>query len=172
MTGYSGHVYNSIDLLERVRFGTGIYIERFQIENPQKHSELNEGFRFGPLLSIGLRSNYIATATITYNWLIYDDYPATDRNFHIVLLTGRYISSNISMFIYTNLYQGTSAANIPLELIYRPVTDENNLYLKLGYDIKSNSEIYLKFGYQQEELFNSNHTFSGIQLLAGFSLKN
>jgi len=173
MRGYSGQLIYSFDLLNRLRMGAGINLEQFYIS--KAHSGLNvdsnSGRQIGPALSIGYHAKYIFTASIIYNWLTYEKYDGNHRNYHILLLLGRYLTAKTTVFFYANLYQGITNSNIPIELRYKPISDENTFYLKLGYDFRSNSELHIKIGYQQEELFNRNNSFSGVQVLLGLSFK-
>lgn len=172
MSGYSARFLTLFDLFQKFRMGAGFYAERFHISseiNEQTPND-NNGLRYGPEFSIGLRSTYIMSITFLYSRQNYDRFVPMDTNYHLIMLLGRYISSNTTLFLFVNLYRGTSSGDIPLNLRYKPISDENYYYLKIGHDLRPHCEIFLKFGYQKEELFIRNGSLSGTKLMAGCTL--
>jgi hypothetical protein len=69
------------------------------------------------------------------------------------------------------LIQDILDSQIPDELTYLPLNNENWIYLKNGYDINLDTELFLKIGYTQDKIFREDITLSGWQLLLGFNYK-
>ncbi len=173
MNGYAVKFASLFDLFDVFRVGTGVYLERFSISatvSDFSYSK-NPGYRYGPELTMRLRSYYIASASILFYRQSYDHHFDPESNIRFIFLFGRYISKRTTLFLYINYYQAQRLSDIPVQLSYKPLTDENTYYLKFGYDVKPSAELYLKAGYQSEELFHTRLTFSGAQLLIGLAAR-
>jgi hypothetical protein len=173
LSGYSLRFSTFFVVVRKVHLSLGLYTERFLIDNELNKAILgrNPGLRYGPEISFSLRSRSILTLSFLYNLQEYDHFSVTDRNYHLILLMGRYLTKRLTLFLYMNLYQGTSSEKIPWELTYKPISDEHYYYMKFGYDLGTKSELYLKLGYQREEFFRTDNSLSGTQLMTGLAFR-
>ena len=64
-----------------------------------------------------------------------------------------------------------SAADI-LPLLYSPIDQENNLYLKVEYDLSEMFSVYIRSGYSKENFFVNDLSYSGWTVLLGLSVGN
>ncbi len=164
----------NVDIGVYTRVAIDVYIERYLIKAQQiadEHRE-NSGYRFGPQLGLQHRSTFILN--LTYHFLfISSELSSKTTLFHgIQCVWGKYLNRKWSLFFFINvLIQDILDSQIPDELTYLPLNNENWIYLKNGYDINLDTELFLKIGYTQDKIFREDITLSGWQLLLGFNYK-
>jgi len=151
-----------------------INIEQFKIKKSYSQDGLthNSGWRIGPKLSFKRRSSHIFN--FSYQLIRHASDIITNDHWEnrIDVLWGKILTKKWSVFFYLN-YQirPDLDENVPIELTYTPVNNENWIHLKAGYDISRKTELYAKFGYTKDELIYNNQDLSGWQFLFGLNLK-
>lgn len=163
-----------------LKFSSGIYIEKFSIIAidrtfyPYKKYS-NIGWRLGPKLSLSFIKGI--AANFEYSFLVHDSkltlFPSYEHWVRVVM--GKMISKNWSVFLLTDYYIRRFKLINPIytesNLIYTPMNLENRIYIKIGFDISSTSEIFFKSGYFKENLYKNNMSFKGWNALIGFEIE-
>jgi len=171
ITGHAGLEYS---FKNKTHLAIQLYLENYMIESEQETvaGKQNNGWRFGPQVELRHRSSYIFN--ITYHFLFVTSQLSTQSTslHRLQLIWGKYFGINWSAFLFINLLlQNSVSDQIPDELVYLPLNNENWLYLKTGYDLNVDTELFLKCGYARDELFNQNLSLSGWQILLGINHK-
>jgi len=162
------------------KMGYGLYLERFDVVYEQHKSfdykNTNNGWRIGPQILLAYLRNW--TVRFEYRFLIHDS-PLTQSFSYdqwLRLLAGKFIFDNLSAFVLVDYYSRNyklkmSAADI-LPLLYSPIDQENNLYLKVEYDLSEMFSVYIRSGYSKENFFVNDLSYSGWTVLLGLSVGN
>ncbi|MGD9900322.1 MAG: hypothetical protein AB7T22_14455, partial [Calditrichaceae bacterium] len=150
-----------------------IYTENYEIqfESTGPEPARNTGWRIGPGFSFHHKSVYYFN--LSYQLILESSELSEEfsREHQIKILWGLFLSKKWSLFFYGDYrYYSDKGKDIPAELSYTPVNNENWYYIKLGYDLDIKKEIYIKTGYSKEDLIYSNRSLSGWQGLLGFNL--
>jgi hypothetical protein len=113
-----------------------------------------------------------------YRFLIhnsqYTSYPSIEN--WLRLVAGKILSEKWSAFVLTDYYfrnfrtKGIAADN--QGLLYTSTNFENRIYLKLGYDIADNIELYIKSGYFDENISVDKYSFEGLDISLGIEIGN
>jgi hypothetical protein len=174
---FETNFFNQIDFL---RIGYGMYIEKFNLSyEKNRQSEFrnsNNGWRIGPQISLNYLKDWIFSAE--YRFLFHNS-QVTERPSYdqwIRLLAGKIFLDDFSFFIladfYLQDYKIKSDSTDILPVLYSPIDQENNLYLKVSYDISDIFSVYIRSGYFKENLFLNNLSFSGWNILLGLEISN
>ncbi|MGE5499914.1 MAG: hypothetical protein ACM3Q2_17710 [Syntrophothermus sp.] len=158
----------------------GAYLEYFSITDHKSFMPSEPrltsagGWRAGPQLGLRYVKDFIAEGS--YRFLLHNsketEFPSFEH--HLKLLAGKMLLSRFSAFIFVNYYyrglkNRKDAKTAPI-FLYTPVNSENTIYLKLGYDLSSTIESYIKYGYANENLFYKEFSLKGWSLLFGIEL--
>lgn len=158
----------------------GIYIERFNIlygqQVPFALNDSNSGWRFGPQVSLNYLRSWVLK--IEYRILSHDS-PLTKQLSYdqwIRVLTGKFILDDLSAFIlidyFSRNYELNSNSSNLLPLLYSPIDQENNLYIKVEYDLNETFSVYVRSGYSKENFFVNDLSISGWNVLLGLGISN
>jgi hypothetical protein len=167
---------NQIDFL---RIGYGVYVERFNLLYEQSQQNLrnsNIGWRVGPQISLNYLRDWIFSAE--YRFLMHYSQTTGTPSYDqwIRLLAGKIFLNNFSFFIladfYLQDYKIRNDSTKILPVLYTPIDQENNFYIKIGYDLSEVFAVYIRSGYFKENLFLNNLSFSGWNILLGIELSN
>ena len=168
-------------LSENLKFGYGMYLEKFSITGRSFNftvvpGEENSGWRFGPEISL----NYLGDEVINleYRFLFhnskYTDSPSIEH--WIRLVAGKLITSHFSTFIlidyYIRNFKYVPDADKYSYLLYTTMNFDNRIFLKLSYEINNNVELYFRSGYFKENLYSNKYNFDGWNALFGIDLSN
>lgn len=175
------NAFLNLSLNPYVNTGPGIYLESFICKSPYstysgQAQGLNKGLRFGPELSFNYLHNYILS--FNYRYLLHkSDLTNFPSGEHLIrFMTGKSIGDNWTIFLladyYTRNFSLKSQSEKDISLLYTPLDLESHIYVKLGYDIKENLEIYTKYGYSAENLYINNNAIKGWNLMLGLALKS
>lgn len=174
-----GKLYQSLN--EFTKFGYGAYLERFIVTGnpPYFYSDPkseNKGWRYGPEFSL----NYLGAGVfnLDYRFLFHNSgfthYPSIEH--WIRLVAGKIISEHLSVFLLIDYYLRNFKYNDNAEkysyLLYTAMNFDNRIYVKLGYDINDNVEVYLRSGYFKENLYGNKLNFDGWNALIGIDVSN
>lgn len=170
LDSYLADIALELQLDRNTYVGMDIIAEKFHITGEPLSTEkrIHQGWRMGPELHSQHKSSFFFN--FTYQLMFhYSNY--TERlnlEHRLQMVWGRFILKNWSTFVYLNfIFRETSGNEVPAELAYSPINNENWYYLKIGYDISSSVEIYNKIGYTKDELIYRDQAISGWQILAG-----
>lgn len=159
----------------------GLYGEYFNIKNryelwSTKAENTDRGWRIGPQLGLKYLKDFIIDCS--YRFIIHNSRETRFLSYEhqIRLLAGKVILPRFSALLlidyYLRNFRIKNAEGVKLTYDYTPINTENNIYFKLGYDIKDNIEIYTRYGYSKENLFNRDFSLNGWSLLIGIELSN
>jgi len=162
------------------KLGYGFYLERFGVDyeqlQPFDFKDSNNGWRIGPQVVLNYLKNWIFR--VEYRFLIHQS-PLTESTSYdqwIRLLAGKIIFNDLSAFIlvdyYSRNYKLNGSASEVFPLLYSPIDQENNLYLKIEYDLNDLFSVYVRSGYSKENFFVNDLSFSGWNVLLGLSIGN
>lgn len=166
-------------LSPEIRFGYGLYLERFFIENKIQLINIltnndNNGWRIGPQLSLNYLGDLIVN--IDYRLLIHEsDYTEYFSYEHWVrLIAGKIFFSDWSAFLlvdYNSFFFKKSEnfveGSTPL---YTPLNLENRIYLKIAYEINESFALYTKSGYFKDNLYEDKFSLEGWNAMIGIEL--
>lgn len=182
MTFVDARAYDLINTF--LKLGYGFYAERFfltgtvyslQAGQPNYEAE-NNGWRIGPHISINYLKDFVVN--FDYRFLIhnsqYTSYPSTENWLRLVV--GKILSEKWSAFLLTDYYfrnfKTKEIAADNQDLLYTSTNFENRIYLKLGYDISNNIELYAKSGYFDENISVDKYSFEGLDVSLGIEIGN
>ncbi|MBD3225640.1 MAG: hypothetical protein GF313_13005 [Caldithrix sp.] len=150
-------------------------VERFHIEErfAPTFSPLNSGWRYGPTIRLHHKSDYLYT--LQYQYIIHSTELSSEfsdeHNFQMVW--GLIFNKKWSFFLYLNYqFRDETKNEVPLNIAYSPINNENWYYLQLGYDILKHLEIYIKAGYMKDDLLYRELAIEESQFLLGFNISN
>lgn len=160
------------------RTGYGLYIEKFLIEretivNYTKRNESNQGFRLGPELEIYYLKDFVINGQYRLLFHFSDKTKSTSYEHWVRLVAGKFLFSGFSTFLlvdyfWRNIKAGDDSNGI--NILYSPFNVENNISLKIGYELSGTFELYLKSGYFRNDIVYNNYTFKGWNFLLGVEL--
>ena len=160
------------------KFGVGAYAEKFQIESdiasslhfPTAH---NSGWRFGPEVSSSYSHHFVVNFNYHYLFHKSDLDQDPDGEQWIQLLLGKLFSSRWSIFFLADYYfrHFPNEPDFDNQLIYLPIDNENNFYLKLEYEMNKTANLFFNFGYSKENLVYENLNLSGFKGTFGLELQ-
>ncbi len=159
----------------------GFYVEKFGVSGngniPSAQSvNSNDGWRYGPQIIF----NYIKYFVINFEYRFLLHNSQMTRNFSyeqlIRLVAGKLLTDKISAFVLADLYfrnfKLNSTGENNLNLLYNSMNIDNRIYLKAGYEISGPVEVYIRTGYQKENLVDNRFSFSGWNTILGIEISN
>lgn len=168
-------------LSEFSKICTGFYVEKFGVSGnvniPSNQSvNSNDGWRYGPQIIF----NYIKYFVINFEYRFLLHKSQMTRNFSyeqlIRLVAGKLLTDKISAFVLADLYfrnfKLNSLGENNLNLLYNSMNIDNRIYLKAAYDISRLVEVYLRTGYQKENLADNRFSYSGWNTILGIEIGN
>jgi hypothetical protein len=160
------------------KIGAGAYTEKFKIKSDittffRFGAAQNSGWRFGPEVSFNYSRHFVVN--INYHFLFHksDLEQDPDNEQWIQLLLGKLLSSRWSIFFLADYYfrHFPEQPDFDNQLIYLPIDNENNFYLKLEYDITKETALFFNFGFSKENLVYQNLNLSGFRGTAGMEFR-
>lgn len=169
------HIYNSY-----FRTGYGLYLEKFTIEgetieNNTKRNESNTGLRLGPEVDIYYLKDFVVNGQYRLLFHFSDFSKSASYEHWVRLVAGKLIFPGFSAFLLVDYYWRKikdSTDSGLINILYSPFNIENNISLKVGYELSDNYELYLKGGYFRNDLVYNNYAFEGWNFLIGIELSN
>lgn len=162
-------------------FGYGIYGEKFSVGAINRtfytyKKDKNHGWRLGPKFSASYVKELILS--FDYRFLLHGSrltsFPSYEHWLRVV--AGKIFAEEWSIFFLADYYTRKFKLNNPTlaesNLLYTPMNLENRIYLKLGYDIASTVEIFLKSGYFSESLYKDNLSLKGWNVMIGVEVES
>ncbi len=147
----------------------GIYLERFSISSALN----NTGWRIGPSFALNYLKDYIFDLQIKF--VLHSSKVTSDFSNETILqlIAGKLLTRDLTLFIMTdyswrNLNYTISENTIPYSLI----DSENNINIKLGYNLSRTSEVYIKGGYFNQDFLERDLSLKGWNIIAGFKFGN
>ena len=171
-----GKIYQSFSPFGKI--GMGVYTEKFKIESDvtnffQFGADQNSGWRFGPEVSLNYSRHFVVN--INYHFLFHESDLAEDPDNEqwIQFLLGKLLSPRWSIFFLADYYfrHFHNQPDFDNQLIYMPIDNENNFYLKLAYDVNKEMTFFLNVGYSKENLVYQNLNLSGYKGTVGVEFK-
>ncbi len=156
------------------KIGIGAYIEKFKIESNiaalfQFGSNQNSGWRLGPEVSFNYSRHFVVNINCHFLFHESDLAEDPDNEQWIQLLLGKLLSSRWSIFFLADYYfrHFSNRPDFNNQLIYLPIDNENNFFMKLAYDIEKEATIFLNLGFSKENLIYRNLNLSGFKGTCG-----
>jgi len=162
-----------------IKFGYGLYLERFFIRNEIHQQNLltmykNNGFRFGPQVSINYIRDFILN--IDYRFLFHEsgftEYFSYEHWIRIV--AGKIFFTDWSAFLLAdyNSFFFRKAENYieGVTPLYTPLNLENRIYLKIAYELNEVFELYTKGGFFKDNLYEDKFSLEGWNAMIGVEL--
>jgi hypothetical protein len=174
LDNYSVSIFTSYQINRSNVISAELSLGSFKIHRRFQADSINanEGIRYGPKVTFNHRSGYILN--FSYQLIRHSSDLLTKNHWEnqLEFLWGKIFARSWSLFFYLNyLFLPDTEQEIPIELTYTPINNENWYHLKLGYDLSKTKEIYLKLGYTRDVLIYNNQDLAGWQFLAGIDFK-
>ncbi len=146
-------------------------LERFRISTRQQ-DRINSGWRAGPEINFHYQAKVFIHSTLRLLYHESDLRKKAGHELQAQIVFGKFLTSRLSLFAYLdyriiNLPQ----SDLPVELLYSSVDNENWYYLKLEFEPLKRLAVYGKAGYFKDNLPRESNTLSGMQVLLGLSWK-
>ncbi|GEM_PF-6381742 len=156
------------------RFNISIGLERFGIQSESvfNQRESNEGWRLSPEIAVSFQKRSVLRFSLRF--VLQADHRSNrqNREWLVQLIYGKLFARRWSFFVYINYRRVEKpSAEVPLELTYSAIDNENWLYAKLGFDLNRQNEFFLKAGYLKDTFPGRGQYFSNRQLLLGWQWK-
>ena len=162
-----------------MKFGYGLYIERFFITNEVELHGINSnyennGWRLGPQLSLNYLKEFIVN--IDYKFLLQDSKFTKDFSFeHLIrVVAGKIFFTDWSTFLLVDYnilsLKKTSDYIEGVTPLYTPLNYENRVYLKIAYELSNNFEIFTKAGYFKDNLYENKFSLEGWNATIGIEI--
>jgi hypothetical protein len=170
-----GKIYKSIS--PHGKIGIGVYAERFKIQSDistffRFGADQNSGWRFGPEVSFNYSRHFVIN--INSHFLFHESDLAEDPDNEqwIQVLLGKLLSSRWSIFLLADYYlrHFPDQPDFDNQLIYLPIDNENNFYLKLEYGISKEIDLFFNLGFSKENLVYQNLNLSGFRGTVGIKI--
>jgi len=171
------NLYNQLNTY--LRLGYGLYAEKFFIKNTieimdTNSNHENNGWRFGPQLSLNYLKNFIIN--IDYKFLLQDS--KFTKNFsyeHLIrIVTGKIFFTDWSAFLLVDYntisLKKTSDYIEGITPLYTPLNYENRIYFKIAYELSNNFEIFTKAGYFKNNLYENKFSLEGWNVTLGIEI--
>lgn len=166
--------------LNYFKIGYGLYIEKFDVTYEQHlsfdYKNNNDGWRIGPQILLAYLKSLIIR--LEYRFLFHDSPLTKSLSYDqwLRLLAGKFVFDDLSVFILIDYYSRNyklekNSADV-LPLLYSPIDQENNLYLKIEYDLSDTFSLYIRSGYSKENFFINDLSYSGWNVLLGLWVGN
>lgn len=166
--------------IKYMRYGLGIYVERFLIRYNMVYNDVfeknsNSGWRIGPSLTFNYLKDFFVK--LDYRFLLHFSQMTTFPSYEqrVRLVSGVIFFTRWSFFLfvdyYTRHFNHNEADKDRLSVFYTPINLENRVYLKLSYDLVKNVEIYIKYGYFKENLIYYTQDLAGLSGVIGFEIR-
>ena len=145
--------------------------ERFRISTRQQ-KRINTGWRAGPEIIFHYQAKVFIHSTLRLLYHYSDLSKKAGRDIQAQIVFGKFLTPRLSLFAYLDyrlIRLGQS--DLPVELLYSAVDNENWYYLKLDFEPLRRFAVYAKAGYFKDSLPRESNTLSGMQVLIGLSWK-
>jgi len=147
----SGHIWKLGFFHEFSNFG-------YQDKERDRHR------RFGPSVEYTHKKNIILNAGYKYGF--YKNNRLNDHQINV--LAGKYLSKKISLFLFAYYLWRLNEDPENDNQAFNPLESYNNISLKIGYDLKKKTHVFVKFLYEEQEIFQLANKVSTFQGLLGF----
>ncbi len=163
-----------------LRFGYGFYVERFTIEgeitnNFIKTKEKITGYRVGPEVELYYLKDFVINGQYRLLQHISNrtEYPSFEHSIRMV--AGKLMANGFSIFLLVDYCLRDikrKEVDERISILYSPFNLENQISLKIGYDLSDTIELYIKGSYFHNDLVYKDYLFEGGNLLLGVELSN
>lgn len=145
-------------------------INRIKTIYPQNE---NKGIRIGPVINYNHRSRHLINLGYELMQHSSELFDETYWEHRIHILWGHYLTKKWSIFLFANyLFRPDQHPDeTMIELTYTSANNETGYHLKLGYDFREHTEMYIKIGYTKDELLYQNTDLAGWQYLLGMNFR-
>ncbi len=139
----------------------------------RNHSETNSGWRMGPGLAFFHQNRFILDYSLSYYRTVSRLAARPGNTLFLHFMWGAFFRPKWSAFVYVD-YQKTSPVdlNTPPALRFTPLETESWYYLKIEYDWRVHTSLYIKGGYFSDRLPDGYSIYSGTQILLGLRFKS
>ncbi len=163
-----------------LRAGYGFYLEKFTIQgdtisNFVKTKENIPGFRIGPELEIDYLKDFVINGQYRLLLHISDKVNSPSFEHSIRLIAGKLMTNGLSIFLLVDYCLRDIKRkddNEQIEILYSPFNLENQISLKIGYDLSEQIELYIKGTYFHNDLVYKDYMFEGGNILFGIGYSN
>lgn len=163
-----------------LRAGYGFYLEKFTIQgdtisNFVKTKENIPGFRIGPELEIYYLKDFVINGQYRLLLHLSDKVNSPSFEHSIRLIAGKLMANGFSIFLLVDYCLRDIKRkddNEQIEILYSPFNLENQISLKIGYDLSEQIELYFKGTYFHNDLVYKDYMFEGGNILFGIGYSN
>lgn len=163
-----------------LRAGYGFYVERFTIQGETitdfvKTKENIPGYRLGPELEIYYLKDFVINGQYRLLLHISDKVNSPSYEHSIRMIAGKLMSNGFSVFLLADYCLRDIKRkdnDEQIKILYSPFNLENQISLKVGYDLSDKIELYIKGSYFRNDLVYKDYTFEGGNLLVGIGYVN
>jgi hypothetical protein len=151
-------------LSSNLSFGGGIYSENYGLTNSDIESNTSyKIWKTGPVVSLDYLKFYIVR--LQYRYIFYTN--RTGNEHYLRFVAGRIIQNRWPVFFLADYYFRSAQTPFPVTLNL-----ENRVYVKAGYAVSEQLEIYFKSGYFRDEFDNTRKTFTRWNFLIGLEIRS
>ena len=147
----------------------GFYLERFGLNS----TKTNNGWRIGPIFTFNHLKSFVLN--LEFKYLLHTS-KLTNKFSHesvIRLMAGKFLLPNLSAFLIADYdWRNISYSDSSDVLPYSLIDSENNIHVRLGYNVSKVTELYLKGGYFNQDYLNNNLSLKGWNIVAGVKFGN
>ncbi len=146
-------------------------LERFRVSARQQ-SRVNNGWRIGPEINFHYQANIFIRSTLRFLYQYSDVIRKPGNEIQAQFIFGKFLNPRLSLFAFLDYrLVRRPRTDVPPELLYSSIDNENWYYLKLEYEALKRLAVYAKAGYFRDVLSQSEGALSGMQALIGVSWK-
>ncbi len=142
-------------------WNVGLFLEDIVYDYSQGRK--NRYSRFGPAFEFNYKKSLILN--ILYKYGFYKTGRLNDHQFNI--LAGKYLTKKLSLFLFVYYLWREEGAPKVSGQEFNFLENYNNISAKLGYDLQKNTLLYLRFIYDEQQIFKGTKPISTFQGLVG-----
>ena len=130
-----------------------LYFEQYKIE-PRYHQANNDrGQRKGLALRLEHNKKFLFSLDFKMLWHNKNGFTALKSEQQLDLLLAFWLRPKWALLIFAEYNNLASFSNANINVLsYQPINTTNHLQIKLSHDLAINSELFFRFGYEQENL--------------------
>jgi hypothetical protein len=139
----------------------GLFIEDIVYDYSQGRKKRYS--RFGPAFEFNYKKSLILN--VLYKYGFYKSGRLNDHQFNI--LAGKYLAKKLSLFLFVYYLWRVEGAPKVGGQEFNFLENYNNISVKLGYDLQKHTLLYLRFIYDEQQIFKGTKPISTFQGLVG-----
>ncbi len=143
----------------------GAFYEKTDFNYPQNINK--HQWRFGPAIEFNYNKSLILSAAYKYGF--YKNSPLNDHQ--INFLIGKYLFKKTSLFLFAYYLWRENRNSTSDRAGINSLESYNHISLKVGYDLKKETHIYIKILFEEQEIFQRGSTVSTFQGMFGLLFK-